>query len=428
MRRTGAAAAVALMATLGLAACGSGDDGDVELTWYINPDDGGQAAIAAQCTTEADGAYAITTSLLPRESSSQREQLARRLAANDTSIDLMSIDPPFVPELSRAGFLAPVPQELQETAEGQAVQGALDTATWQDELVTVPFWANTQLLWYRTSVAETAGLDMTQPVTWDQIIEATRDQELYLGVQGGRAEALTVWINSLVQSAGGEVISGEASNADEVEVTIDSEAGAEAARILSEIGKDGLGGPGLPTSDENGNLSTFEGDRGSFMVNWPFVWPAMSGAVEDGSLPQEVFDDVGWAMYPQVVEGQESRPPVGGINLGVSAFSEHVEESFAAIACITDPAKQAEYFVTNGNPPSATEAFDDPAVQEAFPMADVLRESLEAGAPRPLTPFYTTVTLGLQRTWHPLDQIDPESTPERSTELLRAILAGEDLL
>ncbi|PWD52013.1 ABC transporter substrate-binding protein [Serinibacter arcticus] len=427
MRKSVATVAVALAATLGLAACGSGDDDGVELTWYINPDAGGQALIAQQCTEEAAGAYTIATALLPRDADSQREQLARRLAANDTSIDLMSLDPPYIPELARAGFLAPVPDELAATAQEQAVQGALETATWEDELVTVPFWSNTQLLWYRTSVAEAAGLDMSQPVTWDQLIDVAREQDVDLAVQGIRAESLTVWLNSLVVSAGGEVISGEATSAADVDVTLDSEAGAEAARILSTIGQEGLGGPGLPTADENANLASFQGDAGSFMVNWPFVWPALNDAVAGGSLDQAVLDDLGWAMYPAMIEGEGARPPVGGINLGVSAFSGHVEESYDAIACITDPAKQAAYFVSDGNPPSATSSYDDPAVQEEFPMAPLIRDSLEAGAPRPLTPFYNTLSAGLQRTWHPIDQVD-EDTPTISTELIESILAGEALL
>ena len=49
------------------------------LTWYINPDDGGQAAIAERCTADSGGAYRIETSLLPNDAASQREQLARRL-------------------------------------------------------------------------------------------------------------------------------------------------------------------------------------------------------------------------------------------------------------------------------------------------------------------------------------------------------------
>ena len=72
----------------------------------------------------------------------------------------------------------------QRTSQN-VVEGALAGPTWNDKLVAVPFWANTQLLWYRKSVAEAAGLDMTKPVTWDQLIEAAaKDQDKLLGVQG----------------------------------------------------------------------------------------------------------------------------------------------------------------------------------------------------------------------------------------------------
>ena len=54
------------------------------LTWYINPDSGGQAEIASRCTDDSGGKYVIETSVLPRDSPSQREQLVRRLAAADT--------------------------------------------------------------------------------------------------------------------------------------------------------------------------------------------------------------------------------------------------------------------------------------------------------------------------------------------------------
>ena len=99
---------VAVMAAL-VSACSSGPAGPPVLTWYINPDDGGQTEIAARCTAASNGRYTITTSTLPRQASEQRQQLVRRLAANDSSIDIMSIDPPYVPEFAQAGFLAPMP-------------------------------------------------------------------------------------------------------------------------------------------------------------------------------------------------------------------------------------------------------------------------------------------------------------------------------
>ena len=119
-----------------LAACG-GDGGKPELVWYINPDSGGQDAVAEKCSTDD---YTITTQVLPQDAGQQRIQLARRLAAKDPSIDLMSIDPPFTAEFADAGFLAEVPQDATAELEKQGTfKGAMDAATWNDKLVVFPF-------------------------------------------------------------------------------------------------------------------------------------------------------------------------------------------------------------------------------------------------------------------------------------------------
>ncbi|KQR12270.1 extracellular solute-binding protein [Cellulomonas sp. Leaf334] len=431
MRRRTRALALVLGAAVAapLAACAGSGDGTPVLTWYINPDDGGQATIAQECTESAEGKYAIETSVLPRDASAQREQLARRLAAKDSSIDIMSLDPPFIPEMAEPGFLAPVPDDVAERVTQNVVAGALAGATWDDELVTVPFWANTQLLWYRKSVAQAAGLDpAAAAVTWDQIMTAAKDQDKYLAVQGTKAESLTVWINALIASAGGTIIENPEAPADEVELGLESPAGEAAATIIGTIGKENLGGPGLPTEDEGASLSIFQGDKGSFMVNWPFVWSATKAGVEDGTFDQALLDDIGWALYPQVTEDQETAPPYGGINLGIGAYSKYVDLAYEAAECIVTPEHQAQYFATNGNPPSNTEAFDDPAVVEAFPMADVIRESLELAVPRPQTPYYNEVSTGLQQTWHPPSAVTPEVTPTKSSDLITAVLRGEQLL
>jgi multiple sugar transport system substrate-binding protein len=398
------------------------------LTWYINPDDGGQEAIAQKCTAAADGRYRIQTSLLPNDAASQREQLARRLAAGDTSLDIMSLDPPFIPELAEPGFLAPVPEDVAERTTQNVVDGALQGAMWEDRLVTVPFWANTQILWYRKSVAQAAGLDMSQPVTWDQLMDAAASQGKFLGVQGARAESMTVWVNALVESAGGQILENPEAPADQLELGLDSDAGREAARIVSRIGQDGLGGPGLPTQNENVSLLNFRTDEGSFMVNYPFVWPATNAAVEEGTVEQSMLDDIGWTLYPRVHPDQETAPPLGGINLGVGAESDHPELAYEAIECIVSPENQTEYFITNGNPPSNTTSYDDPAVAESFPMAGVIRDSLQLAAPRPQTPYYNEISTGLQQNWTPPDAVDPQTTPAATEEFIIAVLRGEKLL
>ncbi|MDZ5078588.1 extracellular solute-binding protein [Nesterenkonia sp. HG001] len=421
------AAAVVLAGGLVLSACGGGDDTPV-LTWYINPDDGGQEALAQQCSEEADGAYRIQTSLLPNDAPSQREQLARRLAAGDTSLDIMSLDPPFIPELAEPGFLAPIPEGVAERTTSDTLEGALAGAMWHDELVAVPFWANTQLLWYRESVVEEAGLDMDEPVTWEQIMDVAEEQDKHLSVQGIRAESMTVWLNALVESQDVSILVDPSAASEELETNLDSEAGRAAAEVLHRIGSEGLGGPGIASMDENQSMLLFQRDEGSFMLNWPFVWAATNAAAEEGTVDADLPDDIGWAQYPRMDADTPSAPPLGGINLGVGAESEHPELAYEAIECIVAPENQAEYFVTNGNPPSSEAAFDDARVEEDYPMADEIREALDNAAPRPQTPYYNEISTTIQLNYTPLSGVDPERTPAEADTTVGEVLRGERLL
>ncbi|MEJ7744775.1 MAG: hypothetical protein WKF73_20920 [Nocardioidaceae bacterium] len=81
-------------------------------------------------------------------------------------------------------------------------------------------------------------------------------------------------------------------------------------------------------SNEGTVLGPFAEDPGGFQVNWTFVF-------NNYKADEAVFKDVGWTRYPQTVEGQESRPPIGGINVGVGAFSTHEDMALEAVQCIT---------------------------------------------------------------------------------------------
>jgi multiple sugar transport system substrate-binding protein len=417
--------AAALLAAL--AGCGSGPAGPPVLTWYINPDSGGQEEIAARCTAAAGGQYSIAISTLPRESSEQRQQLVRRLAANDSSIDIMSLDPPYIPELAQAGFLAPVPPDVAAKAVDGVAQSAVAGATWDGRLVTVPFWANTQLLWYKKSVAAAAGLDMTEPVTWDQLVAAAKAQKTQIAAQGRRAESLVVWFNALIQSAGGSVIAQTADRPQDIRLGLDSPESARAAEVMRAVATSGAVGPAFTTAGEDESVASFEAGDAGFMVNWPFVWGRAKSAVEGGTLDRAVLDDYGWALFPQVDGSRPSAPPLGGINLGVGAFSRHPDLAYQATECITSNENQKYYFVSNGNPASRLAVFSDPEVIAEFPMAPVIAQSLQQAKPRPQTAYYSEVSGSLQRIYHPPTNVGPGTGPA-AAELIRAVLSGEELL
>jgi len=411
-------ATLALASSL-LAACG-GDGGKPELVWYINPDSGGQAAIAADCSTDD---YTISTQVLPQDASQQRIQLSRRLAAKDTEIDLMSLDPPFTAEFADAGFLAPVPQETLQQLEDQGTfQGALDAATWNDELVVFPFWSNTQVLWYRKSFVEKAGIDMSQPVTWDQIIDAASENDAKIAVQANKYEGYVVWINALIESAGGHILEGAEKGID-ADLTIQEEPGEVAAGIIEKLASSPASPSDLSVSNEGTAGSTFGSDDGSFLVNWTYIFHNYDETAPD------VAKDIGYTRYPQAVEGEESRPPYGGIGIGVSEYSDDKELALEAAACLVEPDQQGKNAEMTGNMPASTDGYAYPALQKIYPadLLQLFQDSVNAAAPRTVTPYWSDVSSSIQATWHPPANVDPD-TPQSSETFIEEILKGGKLL
>jgi multiple sugar transport system substrate-binding protein len=236
-----------------------------------------------------------------------------------------------------------------------------------------------------------------------------------------------VWINALVASGGGQIIE-NAEAGDEAVPTVASPAGDAAADIVGRLARSSAAPPGLSTATEEEARSTFQGSGGGFMVNWPYVYAAAQAAVEAGALDQAAFDDIAWARYPRVSDGEASAPPLGGINLGIGEFSDNQEEALAAVKCITSIENNAQYMVESGNPAARAAAYDDPAVEEAFPMADLIRESIADAGPRPITPYYGDVSSSVQRVWHPADSVRAPGTPEETDTYMAEVLAGERLL
>lgn len=426
-RRTWVGVGTAVLAAGLLTACSSGS-GKATLNWYVNPD-GVETltALAKQCSTAK---YDIAIQLLPTGATDQRTQLARRLAAGDSSTDLMSLDPVFVAEFANANWLAKLPGQAAAAAtEDDVLKGAADTVTWEDGVYAFPQWANTQVLWYRKSLAAAAGLDMTQPVTWAQIIEAASANGGTVGVQANKYEAYVVLINSLIAGAGGNIIVDTEAGKDAT-IKIDSAAGKAAATVIQNLADSKAAQPDLTTSNEGTSLGAMFTGAGEFMTNWTFVYKNYTGLVESGDLTQGDLADLGWARYPQTVAGQDSRPPIGGIDIGVGAFSKNPDFALEAANCVTSSKAQVDLAVNEGLMPSRTSAYQDPKLAQAYP-ADLLAlysDSVDTGAPRPKSAYYATVSAAVQSVWHPPTQVNPDTTPTKSARFLEQILAGKALL
>ena len=401
-------AIAALLAAITLASCtGSSDDAGAgtELSFFIfNEPSGAYTEAAAACSEQSNGEYTIAFEFLPAQADAQREQLVRRLGAEDSSIDIVGMDVIWTAEFANAGWLLPWESpEREEVTEG-VFDSVVESASFEGELYAAPYTSNTQLLWYRKDrVPE-------PPTTWAEMLEQAIEigpAEGQIQVQGNRYEGFTVWINSMIASAGTEVLSGP------TEVALEQGPTEEAIAAMAEFASSPVAPPNVDTSTEDTARLSFEAGESSFMINYPFVFPSAKENAPD------VFKQIAAAKYPAVVEGEPSRPPLGGINLGVSKFSEQPDLTFDAIKCLVQPENQVIAATLGGLPPVSEALYDSPEIEKAYPgFSDVIRDSIDDAAPRPLTPAYTDLSLAMQRALHPIGDIAPDDVTAAYEELL----------
>lgn len=423
--RTTVAATIVLLAAL-LAGCGGGsDEGSVPvLRWYVyNEPSGAFREGAERCTEAADGRYRIETVNLPNNADEQREQLVRRLAARDGDIDLIGMDVIWTAEFAEAEWILPFPDEAAAAVTEGRLAPAVQTGTYEDELYAAPFNSNAQMLWYRTDLTE------EPPATWDEVLDRAADlreagqPDAVLG-QGQRYEGLVVWFNSVLESAGGHVLS-----VDGTEVSLEEEPTVRALEILREVSRSPSTPSNFATAREDDGRLAWEAGDAAFMTNYSFVWPSANA-----NAP-EVAETMRWARYPAVDEGTPSRVSIGGFNLGVGAYGDHPDLAFEAVACLVEEEGQIVNATKGGLLPVTEALYDDPELTEAetdgvrtFPYAETIKETLADAVVRPQTPFYNDVALAIARTLHPTRDIDPERDAERLRDAVDRALRGEGLL
>jgi len=231
-----------------------------------------------------------------------------------------------------------------------------------------------------------------------------------------------VWINALVSGAGGTLIT-DASKGVDADVTINSPAGEDAARVIEELAQSKAAPPDLSIAQEGQAGATFGTPQGAFMVNWTYIWHNY-----DATQP-DVAKDIGYAKYPETVQGDSSRPPYGGIGIGVSTYSKHIDEANQAAACLVEPKQQATNGAMTGNMPASPAGYQDPQIQKLFPPAliKLFEDSVNTAAPRTVTPYWSDISGAIQSTWHPPASVT-SSTPATSATFIHDVLTGKKLL
>lgn len=463
-----AAVAVALPV---LSACSSGSTPGT-LNVYAPADGASFIKQAAEtCAANSKGEYKINTFALPKAADDQRLQLARRLAGNDHGLDLMGMDVVWTAEFADAGWIEPVPDELAARIKADTLGGPYETAVWKTDddeakrLYAIPTWTNTQLLWYRPDVLQQFLNKDTPPVTWDEMLA---DNEIirkaggpsYIMVQGKQYEGLMVWFNSVLSSAGGQVVDPNDPNKQTLNDTPEHRAATvKALQTLKSVATAPGADPSITNSDESSARLGMESGKATFEVNWPFVFPSMrsnAGAGDVAFLP-EVKQEFGslfadpdnpppdnelapvndvvrtkfdFARYPGVLPEVPSKVTLGGVNIAVADTSEQKDLAFKAAECMTNEESQKLYSISGGTPPTLAAIYDDPDFQAAYPMGQQIKTQLESenAALRPASPVYQAISTLLVAKLSPVGAWDPETLVDQLADQVDKAIKGEGLI
>jgi multiple sugar transport system substrate-binding protein len=461
-RRPGAVGLAALMAASVVAACVSGGNGRV-VSFYTPASQGATfAAVAKRCTDRLGGRFVIQHFSLPRATADQRLQLARRLTGNDRTLDVMALDVIWTAEFAAAGWVLPLSGDPAGRAEVDAttdtLPGPLATAAWQHKLYAAPVITNTQLLWYRPDLMD------KPPATWNAVVaEATRlhavGEPSWIGVQASQGEGVVVWFNTLLVSAGGQVLSDDGVKVTLTDTPAHRAATVGALQILKSVATAPGADPSITRTDEAAARLAFEQGKAALEVNWPYALASMlENAVKGGVafLPLNRRPDLsgsinnvgtfmptdqqfraayeaaklvfGFAPYPGVLPGRPPRVTIGGLNLAVASTTHHRAEAFEAVRCLRDLPNQKYVSIEGGLPAVRTSLYSDSHFQAKYPMYDIIRHQLIHAAVRPVTPVYQAVSTRISATLDPITEIDPEKTADELTVQVQKAIDGKGLL
>jgi multiple sugar transport system substrate-binding protein len=464
-RRLATAVLAALTTASVVLACGSGHWGRTGLviSFYTPATDAATfTQVARRCNEQFGGRFTIQHVSLARSPDQQRLQYARRLTGNDRTLDVMGLDVVWTAEFAEAGWALPFSDDPAGQAEADAtadtLPGPLATAGWKRKLYAAPVTTNTQLLWYR------ADLLAQPPSDWSGMVaEATRlhaaGEPSWIAVQANQGEGLVVWFNTLLVSAGGQVLSEDGRHVTLTDTPAHRAATVSALRILKSVATAPGADPSITRSDGGTARLAVEQGKAALEVNWPYVeasmlenavkggvaflplngMPELAGSIDNvGTFAptdeqfriaylasQKVF---GFAPYPGVQPGRPAKVTIGGLNLAVARTTRHRAEAFEAIRCLRSLDNQKYISIAGGLPAVRISLYSDPQFQAKYPMYTVIRQQLTDAAVRPATPVYQAVSIRLSAALSPITDIDPERTADELTAQVQKAIDGKGLL
>ncbi|RKN07044.1 sugar ABC transporter substrate-binding protein [Streptomyces radicis] len=407
--RQSGALAVVLAGSMALSACGDGAEEQVgaeeeqTLTvWAMGEEAQRLGAITDTYAAEQGN---VTVEVTPVSWENVHQKMVAASAAGELP-DVMQMGTTMMGEFVELGVLDPV--DTERFAADDFFPAAWESAEVDGEAYGVPWYVDTRVLYYRTDLAEQAGIT-EPPADWAAMRElaaAYREEGVRWGasVQPGGTGAWQTLL-PMYYSAGGQLLD------DEGNPTLGSPEMVETLTEFARYFEEGLANdsvqPGYDVIPDFGN-----GDVGMFVSG-----PWMVRNIADG------FPDLdGWAVAP-VPADESSTSFIGGANLVISSDSPRKEAAAALIEHLTSPEQQRLWYEESSSLPANQAAWDGGELADSDELR-VMRGALETSQAVPALPAWEELAEEISGAMESVS--NGNATPEEAASELQS--AAEDIV
>jgi multiple sugar transport system substrate-binding protein len=310
---------------------------------------------------------------LPWTADVQHQFYVINLEGRSAGFDVLMLDVIWVPEFARAGWLLDLSERWTRADRNEHFPAMVTAATLDGRVWAVPWVMNVGLLYYRQDLLGRHRLQA--PRSYEELaaqartVMASAGDERLSGFlwQGKQYEGLVVNVLEHLWAAGTDLLGPQG------DLLPDPHAARRALAFQRELLTSGVS-PALTTAaDEELSRREFGAGHAVFLRNWPYAERLFAAA---GS---PVRGKVGIAALP-------GAGAVGGAHLGINRRTRHPEAAWRLVEFLARADAQRAIAAAVGLHATRPALFEDAVLRDIFVQA----------RPRPVTPWYQTISATLQ--------------------------------
>jgi multiple sugar transport system substrate-binding protein len=329
----------------------------------------------------------VSFEILKLSGASLLEKTVVDLSSGTGTYDLIMIDDPNAPRMTRAGWLADLGQLQQQhgaTLDEDLIANVVklgrqpysDTGT----LYALPHVGNVELFAYRRDLMEKYGLG--EPSRWNQVLAAA---EKLAGAEpgvtpilfrGSKGNPIVTGFLPIYWAFGAEIL-------ENGKPAFDSAAARDALEFFLELAEYAPEGVSMYQSAQVRD-ALYSG-TGAIAIE---VWPGWIGDLDDPEKSQ-VVGKVSVTNHPGQVE--PSSPLIGVWLLGIPKDSSRKDAAFEYLQFITSAEVQALIARETGIPPTRVSVHQDQGLVQKYPWYPPQLKGLQGGVARPRTDFWSEI-------------------------------------